>query len=111
MSIFVDRARIPWRGMLMSHMWSDAGAEELHAFAARLGLRRAWFQCPPKASWEHYDVSEGVRLKALRLGAQETDRFGPLEHLARLRGDGTALERIASARARMAAAEAGAPGA
>jgi len=47
------------------HMTSDIGEEELHKFAARLGLMRAWFQ------GDHYDLTENRQKKALRLGAEE----------------------------------------
>lgn len=68
--------------------WSHLTAtteEELHAFAAQLGLRRSWFQpaklFPDNAynrergqvgamrSRFHYDVVERVRQKAIALGA------------------------------------------
>lgn len=55
----------------MSHMTADT-VEELHAMAERLGLRR-WYQGPPKTSIPHYDVSEGKRQQAIRLGAIEED--------------------------------------
>jgi len=43
--------------------------EELHAFAERLGLRRAWHQLHRLAS--HYDIAASVRVRAVRLGAVE----------------------------------------
>ncbi len=60
-----------------SHMFTDQDDQtELHEFAARLGLKRQWFQ---NAKWEqaapwrcHYDVTDTVRAEALRLGAQST---------------------------------------
>lgn len=48
-----------------SHLMADT-LEELHAFAARLGLRRTWFQ--PRSS-PHYDLSPAKRARALELGA------------------------------------------
>jgi hypothetical protein len=54
-----------------SHMVSDIGADELHAFAARLGLRREWSQERPAASAHHYDVTPTKRALAVRLGAVE----------------------------------------
>jgi Protein of unknown function (DUF4031) len=50
------------------HLTADT-REELHAFAARLGLRRGWFQ-DDEVLW-HYDVTAGKRAQALRLGAAE----------------------------------------
>lgn len=72
MTVYVDNVQIPWRGMLMSHMTADS-VEELHEFAEGLGLKRAWAQLPPEHSIPHYDVSEGKRQKAIRLGAVEED--------------------------------------
>lgn len=83
MSLYVDDVRHPFKRMICCHMWADH-VDELHAAAAKLGLRREWFQCPPAASWEHYDVSLSVKARALAMGAILTDRYGPLWHLARL---------------------------
>ncbi|NLO92532.1 MAG: DUF4031 domain-containing protein [Elusimicrobia bacterium] len=43
----------------------------LHSFAARLGLRRAWFQGNSKLP--HYDLTVNKRALALRLGAVEKE--------------------------------------
>jgi uncharacterized protein DUF4031 len=58
-----------------SHLFADT-QDELHEFAARLGLRRSYFQPgkprgdgSPSPHW-HYDVTAGKRQQALRLGAQ-----------------------------------------
>lgn len=53
------------------HMVSDTSAEELHEFAARLGLKRSWSQERPKASAHHYDLTPAKRIMAVRLGAVE----------------------------------------
>jgi hypothetical protein len=45
--------------------------EELHAFAARLGLRREWFQV---RSTPHYDLTSGRAASATKLGAVTLDR-------------------------------------
>jgi hypothetical protein len=63
MAILVDSAIWRWRDRRWAHLVSDTSLEELHAFAARLGLRRTWFQ------GDHYDVPAEVREAALRLGA------------------------------------------
>lgn len=60
----------PLRWKRWCHMVSDASAEELHAFAARLQLQRAWSQERPKASQHHYDLIPRRRALALQLGAQ-----------------------------------------
>lgn len=54
-----------------SHMVSDVGPDELHAFAAKLGLKREWSQERPKASAHHYDIVPTKRALAVRLGAVE----------------------------------------
>lgn len=54
-----------------SHMVSTRGEDELHEFAARLGLRRDWAQLRPKASAAHYDIVPTKRAMALKLGAVE----------------------------------------
>jgi hypothetical protein len=101
-TVYVDNVRHRFGRMIMCHLWADT-VDELHAFAANLGLQRSWFQCPPKASWEHYDISLGVKAKAIVLGAVLTDKYGPLEHEARQRGDEQKLALIADLRKRWAA--------
>lgn len=60
----MDPAVWPWRGRRWAHLVSDASYDELHAFAARLGLPRHVFQ------GDHYDVPESLRQRAVELGAQ-----------------------------------------
>lgn len=48
------------------HLTADT-LEELHEFATRLQLRRAWFQDHP--IHPHYDLTPNKRRSALRLGA------------------------------------------
>lgn len=79
MAILVDAAIWRWRGRRWAHLVSDTSYEELHAFAADLGLRREWFQ------GDHYDVPEHVRAAALDLGATAVESA---ELLARLRAAG-----------------------
>lgn len=64
MTILVDRAIWRRRGRCWAHLASDRGHDELHAFAARLGLPRATFHD------DHYDVTDDVRSRAVRLGAR-----------------------------------------
>lgn len=71
MAVYVDKAKIPYRGMLMSHMVADT-LDELHAMAKALDLRRQWFQ--DSASAQHYDICQNVRRKAILKGAIEMDR-------------------------------------
>lgn len=43
--------------------------EELHSFAATLGLKREWFQGPPKHAQPHYDLLGEMIPKAENQGA------------------------------------------
>lgn len=88
MTIYVDsaliRARVGRLDSYWCHLMSDQlDPTELHAFAARVGLRRAWFQrgksaagrelYPPR---DHYDVTEGRRRQAVAAGAVEINGGG-----------------------------------
>jgi hypothetical protein len=74
MTVYVDDWRQPARVGRLNARWShltvgpDDDLAELHAFAARIGLRRSWFQNEP---WprQHYDVTESKRQEAIRAGA------------------------------------------
>lgn len=74
MTVYVDDWRQPARVGRLEAVWSHLTAdtdEELHEFAARLGLRREWAQHmdQPNRSLHHYDVTESKRRQAIRLGA------------------------------------------
>lgn len=75
MSVYVDRLRHRgWRlgrgvPVQSCHMIADT-LEELHAMAARIGMKRAWFQ--PK-SFPHYDLVRSRRERAVAAGAVELD--------------------------------------
>ena len=72
MSVYVDPlANWGWRLGPSCHLIAD-GLDELHDFAARLGLRRSWFQ--GEASTPHYDLTVNRRKLAVRLGAVELGR-------------------------------------
>jgi hypothetical protein len=62
-TILVDEATWPHRGQRWAHLVSDESYDELHAFAARLGIPRRAFQ------GDHYDVPAEYRERALDLGA------------------------------------------
>lgn len=63
-------------------MWADTRAELL-AMADAIGVSRKHLQEPPKASWLHFDICLSKHAFAVRHGAIETDRYGPLEYRAR----------------------------
>jgi hypothetical protein len=78
MSVYVDEIRdygdlvrgyARRYGTRWSHMIADS-EDELHAFAAKIGVLRRWAQFPgtPRS---HYDIIPAKRAAALRLGAIE----------------------------------------
>ena len=71
-SVYVDNARIPFRDMLMCHLFADS-KKELHDFAAKLHLHKYAYQRGEKLA--HYQVSVRQRLTAIERGAQEVDVF------------------------------------
>lgn len=81
MAVYVDKARNPYRRMIMSHMLADS-LEELHAMAQRLGLRPGWFQ---PASTPHYDICQEKRAAAIALGAVEIERDRVVELIRKWR--------------------------
>jgi hypothetical protein len=99
MSVFVDDVRHQFGRMVMCHMWADT-EEELHKMAEKIGIQRKWFQCPPKASWKHYDISLSKKKEAISLGAILTDKYGPVEFLAKQRGDMKKIEQIRNIRSK-----------
>jgi hypothetical protein len=63
------------------HMAADGGFEELHAFAAILGIPRRAFQR------DHYDLPAHVRSRAVEAGAEEVSTRELIERMAGARGD------------------------
>lgn len=92
MSVYVDDMRAPFGNMVMCHMWADSDIELL-AMADRIGVQRKWIQGHPvfsfgkhrNASWVHFDIAISKRALAVKFGAIETDRFGPVIHTTKLR--------------------------
>lgn len=70
MSAYVDSHFTAYRRMIMCHMIADT-IGELHAMAARLGLKRKWFQHTRFDALPHYDICKTKRAEALALGALE----------------------------------------
>jgi Protein of unknown function (DUF4031) len=84
-AVYVDDARIRWRGREWSHLVADT-PDELHAAAARLGLRREWAQ--DKGRTLHYDLPEELRLRAIEAGVANAISW---RELARRRMNGRGL--------------------
>jgi hypothetical protein len=57
-------------GKQSCHMFCDGDLEELHAFAAKIGMRRSWFQ-GHNPRYPHYDLTPNKRSLAMRKGAVE----------------------------------------
>ncbi|MDR7193745.1 DUF4031 domain-containing protein [Luteimonas terrae] len=71
MTVYVDDAVHPWRGERWAHLLADT-LDELHAFAALLGIPRRAFQ--DRTSGAHYDVTAAMRERAITLGALPISR-------------------------------------
>lgn len=76
MAVYVDEllATVPvkgrWPFRSACHLIADS-ISELHNFAARIGLKRAWFQ--EGSSLPHYDLTASKRKQAIKHGAIEID--------------------------------------
>ena len=89
MPIYVDAPTWPGHGRYWSHLVSDTSYDELHAFAARLGV-------PPRAfERDHYDIEAARHADAVRLGAIEV---GSKELVRRLIDSGLRRRKHAGAR-------------
>ncbi len=77
--IFVDQAIWPAHGRRFAHLISDTSYEELHEFAARLGLPERAFHR------DHYDIPDAWMDDAVAAGATVVDAR---ELVRRLRASG-----------------------
>lgn len=91
MSVYVDNMAAPLGNMIMCHMWADT-IDELLTMVDKIGVQRKWIQGHPvlsldeyrNVSWVHFDISRSKRTLAIKNGAIETDRYGPLQYIANL---------------------------
>jgi hypothetical protein len=83
--VYVDEAIFERWGRRWCHLTADT-PEELHAFAAGLGLGRARLQSKPDRPWaDHYDLTEEKRREAVARGAVEITLKEAGRQLARKR--------------------------
>jgi hypothetical protein len=73
LAVYVDdwrqRARLGHVDALWSHLIADSD-DELHRFAARVGMKQAWVQTDSRRPHRsHYDVTEALRRQAISIGA------------------------------------------
>jgi len=73
MAVYVDEAIWAWHGRRWCHLLAD-DIDELHRFAAGLGLHGHSYQGPPKTASPHYDLTAFERRRAIGLGAKPCDR-------------------------------------
>jgi len=81
-AVLIDEPLWWWRGRRWCHLVSDSSLDELHDFAAGLGIPRRAFQ------GDHYDIPEEHRRAAVAAGALEVESR---ELVRRLRGAGLRL--------------------
>lgn len=98
MTVYVDCEKIRWRGREWCHLVADS-LDELHEFAAQLGLQRRWFQ--NRSLYPHYDVTLSVRARAIKLGAQNADRQTIIGCAKRIRSELLQLHMTESAKAKL----------
>ena len=98
MAVLVDELReyphVRWTVKHWCHMVSDESFDELHAFAAALGIPRERFQR------DHYDLPPALRERALRNGALAVSIDDLSQRMAGPRGDRNRARRRRRAAAR-----------
>ncbi|MEU5598887.1 DUF4031 domain-containing protein [Streptomyces sp. NPDC020298] len=65
MTVYIDPPAWPGHGRMWSHLVSDVSYDELHGFAAQLGVPRRAFER------DHYDIPSHRYADAVRAGAVE----------------------------------------
>ena len=77
----VHRAKSPLGPRAWCHMVSDTSLTELHAAAAAVGMKRAWFQ------GDHYDLVAARRSASVKNGAQQVTSQELVRRMVGPRGD------------------------
>jgi hypothetical protein len=98
MAVYVDEAIWQWRGLRWCHLLAD-DTDELHRFAASLGIKPASYQGPPKTTTPHYDLTAYERRRAIAQGAVACGREAMVAvlHRVRVKGRGAGAEKGACA--------------
>ncbi|MCJ2107903.1 DUF4031 domain-containing protein [Methylobacterium sp. E-041] len=107
MSVYVDQPIFPFGRMMMCHLWADS-LDELLAMVDRIGVHRKWIQGHPtlsfgkhrNASWVHFDIAKGKRIRAIEAGAIETDTYGAVYWQAQRDGNAAKVAMIDGVRAK-----------
>jgi len=85
--VYVDELTVCIRSKKWPYGWSchlvADSVEELHYFAGRMGLKPSWFQ--GQSSLPHYDLTYGMRKRAVAFGAIEIDREKVVEIMRKYR--------------------------
>lgn len=84
MAVYVDDPIWPCYGLRWCHLLAD-DIDELHRFAAELGVKRTSYQGPPKTDAPHYDLTGYERRMALSRGAIACSRQEIVAVLRRVR--------------------------
>lgn len=71
MAVYVDRARVSFKGREWCHLMADT-LEELHDFAKMLAIDARLFH--RTASYPHYDITLEMRILVIAHGAIDADR-------------------------------------
>ena len=96
MAVYVDPAIWERWDRCWCHLLADS-TDELHIFAAGLGLKRSRFQSKPGRPWvDHYDIDADRRREAVALGAIEITWRDAGEQIARKRAAALAERQYAA---------------
>ncbi|HWX71203.1 MAG TPA: DUF4031 domain-containing protein [Xanthobacteraceae bacterium] len=108
MVVYVDQAMWAWQGLKWCHLLAD-DLDDLHRFAASLGIKRTSFQAAPKSSVPHYDLTAYERKQAIARGAVPCTRTEIVIIARRLRSKGLSTTQPHSDRGRERSARNSAP--
>jgi hypothetical protein len=107
-ALYVDEAIWQWQGLRWAHLLAD-DLDELHRFAAALGLHRLSYQGPPRTAVPHYDLTAFERQRAIARGARVVSRHEMAAVVRRLRTPESGAAAAAAAASTRAGSLAGQP--